>query len=117
MGRNRHIVKREFSRVSSIFLLASFLMLLMHPPPASFPQSGEGSARQMLAPLQDHLSACNPQQEKRNENASLQKIEKLFTLAAPEPVAKLHRPRLLASIAFPEFPSLLVYTQTTSTFL
>jgi hypothetical protein len=117
MEQNPDTCNHMFSRVASVILLVSFLMLLTHSEPASFPQSGEGSARQMLSQLQDHLSACNPQQEKRNENASLQKIEKLFTLAAPAPAAKLQRPRLLGAINVPDFPSLLVYTQTTSTYL
>lgn len=106
-----------YSRASKILLLISFLLLLMQPGPPPFPQSGAGSSKQMLDPLQDCFSASNPQQEKRNEDASVQKIEEIFRLVRPEHSTTIHRMPPLIANYLANFSSLLVYSQTTSSFL
>ena len=104
-----------FSRVVRILLLASFLMLLMHPGSTGLPRFGE--REHVLDVLQDHLSAVSSQLEKRNDDGSLQKVEKLFSIVPPEDSPAARRIRPLVTNDVPDLPSLLVYTQTTSTFL
>jgi hypothetical protein len=106
-----------YSRAPKILLLISFLLLLMHPGPAPFPHSGAASSKQMLGPLQDCFSASNPKQEKRNEDASVQKIEEIFRLVHPERSTKIHRLPPFITNDLADFSSLLVYSQTTSSFL
>lgn len=106
-----------YSRISNILLLISFLLLLAQPVPASIPQPGSETAKQALLSLQDHFSASNPLQEKRNEYGSAQKIEELFRFVSPETSGTVCRIRPLITNDVPDFPSLLVYTQTTSTYL
>jgi hypothetical protein len=104
-----------FTRLVRILLLASFLMLLAHPGPALLPRPGNG--QQALDLLQDHLSAVSSQQERRNDDGSLQKVEKLFSRLDPEATPAARRIRPLITNDVPDLPSLLVYSQTTSTFL
>jgi hypothetical protein len=98
-----------------ILLLASFLMLLVHPGTAMLSRPGDG--QQALDVLQDHISGVSSQQEKRNDDGSLQKVEKLFSLLDPADTPAARRIRPLITNDVPDLPSLLVYTQTTSTFL
>jgi hypothetical protein len=102
-------------RVVHLLLLASFLMLLAHPGTAILSRQGDG--QQVLDVLQDHISAVSSQQEKRNDDRSLEKVEKLFSLLDPGDTPAARRIRPLITNDCPDLPSLLVYTQTTSTFL
>jgi hypothetical protein len=71
----------------------------------------------MLGPLQDCFSASNPQQEKRNEDASVQKVEEIFRLVRPERSTAIHRMPPFITNDLTDLSSLLVYSQTTSSFL
>jgi hypothetical protein len=105
------------SHHTTILRFVAILLLLMQPGLASVPQSGARPTDETIAPLQDHLSSSNPQQEKRSKDTPVQKIENIFGLALPEPSTPIRRMRPLIAKAIPKFASLLVYTQTTSTFL
>jgi hypothetical protein len=94
----------------------AILLLLMQPGLVPFRQSDARPTDETIAPLQDHLPSSNPHREKRSEDTSVQKSEDMFSLALPEPSTPIHRMRPLIANDIPKISSLLVYTQTTSTF-
>jgi hypothetical protein len=104
------------SRVSITLLLIPFLLLLMHPALVPFAQAGAGPSKLALNPLQEDLLGSTPQQEKRNEDSSVQ-TEEVRMLLNLEPFAVIDRMRAIFINDLPAFSSLLVYTQTTSSFL
>jgi hypothetical protein len=105
------------SRLSITLRVVAILLLLMLPGLAPFPQSGARHLDETISPLQDNVSSINPRQEKRSEVASVQVIEYLFSLEHPEPPTPIHRMWPHIAYDVPKISSLLVYTQTTSTFL
>jgi hypothetical protein len=105
------------SRVTTILLLIPFLLLLVQPGLAPPLQSAARPSNPILKGLQNHLSVSNPEQEKRNEESSAQKVETMFIPLGSEFFTTIHWMQPLITNDLPDFSSLLVYTQTTSTFL
>lgn len=103
-------------RVSTILLLTAFLLLLMHPAFVPFAQPGAGSSKLVFNPLQDDLLTSTPQQEKRNEDFSV-RTEEASMVVHLERFAVIHHRRVVFICDLPALSSLLVYTQTTSSFL
>jgi hypothetical protein len=103
-------------RVSTILLLIAFLLLLMHPAFVPIAQQGAGSSKLALNTAQDDFLISTPQQEKRNEDSSV-KTDEACMVVHLERFAAIHHIRVVFINALPALSSLLVYTQTTSSFL
>lgn len=103
-------------RISTIVLLTAFLLLLMHPAFVPFAQPCAGSSKLALKPLQDDLLVSTSQQEKRNEDSSVE-TEEACMVVHLERFATMHHTWVAFTNDIPALSSLLVYTQTTSSFL
>jgi hypothetical protein len=103
-------------RVSTILLLIAFLLLLMHPAFVPIAQQGAGSSKLALNAAQDDFLISTPQQEKRNEDSSVKTDEACMVVHLERFAVTLHR-RVVFIDDPPALSLLLVYTQTTSSFL